>query len=828
MPPKGRKKSTNTAGSKRKVRSSLSSTRHENTIQPDGIFPLVLTSATQELFDCCADKDVTKKSPHKLLKKDDILQDIKTRAAESDFTPVKEIVLDYPEEEILLVFDADFTHGQNFYLVLAPEAKDILKPLDTTSDVFEAEVKKTPPPKQWISLGSEKEIEGPLKESRGKLRLKISLERELGLPVCFTDFTRADSELGCTSYQDSRFNIKILTRDCGIQAVPEEQTNSSQTTRNTQNNMDAQYNPREFSNEEKEKILQDESLKNILATQTPRTLHALQEEEIMNVFINYFKDLLPESAITWSEPVLVFSDNKFCGNKEISCLNWHPMIYGVIAIALIQKREKQSERTALLELEPALIIFWSFFDPYHPQLLLECPDEILAFEFCPSNPNIIAGGCVNGKVVLWDISAHVNYLQAAQPGTFDLNDNKVNRTPVVPYCVESENKSSHRAPITDLQWLPPTFQVNKMGLPLENKMKVSVQFVTCSPDRTLRFWDVRCKDLEPPETTYSIPGMFQHLTSSWKPFFTVSLPETETDGKYAPLNFCYEHQTCTTEKSTEKKWPDVLPDYSQLRIPSSTNLKPMEDVNTKVFLGTEKGEIVYTDWKMETKGSSRPNSAAPLLHFNTHHPFVNTMQRSPFFKDIILTTGGLNFAIWKEGVMKGPLVVSKKYEQECTAGCWSLSQPAVFFIGKEDGSVEEWDLLKKNSKPAQLIPHISKGKITCMKPWAVSAKKNFLAIADDLGIVAVFDMSKSQVETQSHEIESMKKYIDRHTEYVESDEVLTKKTKEVEELKKKMEPDKPAMLLTDNIDPHKEHNDFVQREERILRSLSSWPTAEEP
>lgn len=48
--------------------------------------------------------------------------------------------------------------------------------------------------------------------------------------------------------------------------------------------------------------------------------------------------------------------------------------------------------------------------------------------------------------------------------------------------------------------------------------------------------------------------------------------------------------------------------------------------------------------------SSYPG-AAPLLRFNTHHPFVNTMQRSPFFKDIILTTGGLNFAIWKEGVM---------------------------------------------------------------------------------------------------------------------------------------------------------------------------------
>lgn len=54
---------------------------------------MVLTSVTQELFGCRTDEDVTKEDPYKLLKKDDIIQDIKTRAAVSDFSPVKEIVL---------------------------------------------------------------------------------------------------------------------------------------------------------------------------------------------------------------------------------------------------------------------------------------------------------------------------------------------------------------------------------------------------------------------------------------------------------------------------------------------------------------------------------------------------------------------------------------------------------------------------------------------------------------------------------------------------------------------------------------------------------------
>lgn len=60
---------------------------------PDDIYPIVLTTATQELFECCVDEDVTEQSPYKLLNKDDIIQDIKTRAAVSDFHPVKQFVL---------------------------------------------------------------------------------------------------------------------------------------------------------------------------------------------------------------------------------------------------------------------------------------------------------------------------------------------------------------------------------------------------------------------------------------------------------------------------------------------------------------------------------------------------------------------------------------------------------------------------------------------------------------------------------------------------------------------------------------------------------------
>lgn len=54
------------------------------------------------------------------------------------------------------------------------------------------------------------------------------------------------------------------------------------------------------------------------------------------------------------------------------------------------------------------------------QLLLECPDDILAFEFCPSNPNILVGGCINGQVLILNL-LHMHLLSFLPYSSFFLN-----------------------------------------------------------------------------------------------------------------------------------------------------------------------------------------------------------------------------------------------------------------------------------------------------------------------------------------------------------------------------------------------------------------------
>lgn len=75
------------------------------------IFPLVFTTKTQEIFNCRVNEDVTEENCFTLIKKEDIIQDLKTRAAISDFHPVKKVVL------VCSLFHSHFktSHSQNIY-----------------------------------------------------------------------------------------------------------------------------------------------------------------------------------------------------------------------------------------------------------------------------------------------------------------------------------------------------------------------------------------------------------------------------------------------------------------------------------------------------------------------------------------------------------------------------------------------------------------------------------------------------------------------------------------------------------------------------------------
>ena len=120
-----------------------------------------------------------------------------------------------------------------------------------------------------------------------------------------------------------------------------------------------------------------------------------------------------------------FTDLVFSKDKRLTCIDWHPKIkgkmpgfrrhgpyflsiLGIIAVSCAQ-RVSLYDRIDLapkLLLSPSVILIWSFSDPIHPCLLLQAPTDVYSFQFCPSNPDIISAGCINGQIVLWDIAEY--------------------------------------------------------------------------------------------------------------------------------------------------------------------------------------------------------------------------------------------------------------------------------------------------------------------------------------------------------------------------------------------------------------------------------------
>ncbi|XP_054334101.1 dynein axonemal intermediate chain 3 isoform X1 [Pongo pygmaeus] len=844
MAPKQKKKSSRGKKSPKPVLAAsedMEPVNMESMGHPE-IYPLVLTTKTQEIFSCRIGEDVTDEQPYKLINKEDIFEDLRNRAAVSDFHPVKKIVQEYPGNELLLVYDRDFKYGLNFYLIGTEEGKEsYLNPPEVPEEQEEYKehipedvyIYKPPVSKPWVSLGSEKEIEEEsVTESTKQITYMISRKRsEFGAPIKFSDQNASsvkDAYIECTAYPDKNFTLKQLEKDVGMQVIPQIKDISTQTKWTYPKNATTQYYPREFSEEEKETLKQSKPLVDFLNNASISVEIALQQNEIMNTFIDDWKYLAEEEGTfgdktdTHLKEYQSFTDLHSPTEKMITCVSWHPTIYGLIAVSVAVRLsfEDRVHFSGKLLLQPSLILFWSFSDPIHPQLMLESPDDIFCFKFCPSDPNIIAGGCINGQIVMWDITAHADRIENIKAGggrskratlkpMFLLEPESNKEAMYIRHCAVSSIENGHKKVITDIHWLSDTFEINRMGSVFENRSGICCQLVTCSADCTICFWDIRPQKLLTPQTTekkkeesieipFDVPSTFLHLDLSWKPLTKVRLSKGETSLDHCPtkISLNEDHLLCKTQdkmlaQSKTEKAEEMNP-YHNLESGMANLLKPIDDFCTKFFVGTEEGEVIYTDWKMEKDPETgRLMSKKPVSHHTVHDGTVHTIQRSPFYNDIILTVGGWNVAIWKEGVMTGPLLQSCCAPKRYTSGHWSLTRPGVFYIGREDGYIDIWDLLEKTHEPAQ-SQNICITMITYIKPWIFSSKQQFIAIADYYGTLHILEIPWTLSRPSTNEMASVNHYFERevkHLEYVEQRKKIReqeKKEMELEMAKKKV------------------------------------------
>ncbi|KFW79327.1 WD repeat-containing protein 63, partial [Manacus vitellinus] len=741
------------------------------------IFPLVLTTKTQEIFNCRVDEDVTEENCFKIIKKEDIIQDL--GPLESAVNPRQSNTFLLPEIKCLLLFVGG---SQATSLLPSSHYKEIPHSnfCESSSEYFSL-------PRMFLQKHS---LLLTMEIHLFQIKFKISrVRRKFGAPIAFADKNAShetDSYVECTSYEDKTFSIKMLEKDVGVQIVPKVREASTQTKWTYPKNAATQYCPREFSEEEKAESLSSERLKEFLTSVHLRVEIALQQNEIMNAFFDDWKALAEDKSSSDGKPDVYlkahqsFTNLQYLKDRTISCVCWHPMASGIIAVSAREQLsyEEQIKLSKKSRLHRSVILFWSFSDPIHPQLILECLEDIYCFQFSPSDPNIVAGGCTNGQVVLWDISQYGEKLQIEKPVADEVVDSDSEATavaevatksstepPLVKYCAVSSREYSHKKPVTDIQWLPHHSEDN------QNRGENCLQLVTCSPDCSILFWDIPAiEHREKPSS--GVPDTSKHLDLSWKPLIKISLDEGDTNTEYGPIRIIlrelhYRYKTSGKAKSLSAvRAPAKESPYTEMSSSSSKNLEVLENISANFFVGNEDGVIVYSDWKMKIDtNSAKPVSQQQTQKYSLHTETINTLQRSPFFEDTFLSIGGQNFAIWKEGVTNGPILQSSCSAGRYTAGQWSLARPGVFFIGRDDGNLDIWDLLKKTHEPSH-FQNISKSVITFISPWTASPEQHFLAVSDNLGVLHVLEICQTLSHPSSNEHANVLDFFEREVKYL--------------------------------------------------------------
>ncbi|ORY28245.1 WD40 repeat-like protein [Rhizoclosmatium globosum] len=642
-----------------------------NPLPSEGILPLFLAGMTQDIFKIKGNEDVTREKPIKIIPKADLIADVMARRAVSDFQPYLDLIKNYPDDELLLYFDADFIYGQNFVLATTPAAVDaILRPPVIDAAVAEEQamaalgIKKKPVSKPWECLGSDKDM------SWSKcFRENIAAKAEFGKDCNFSDKeTLNDPVMECKSFKDPAMNTTNLE-----QCIPDVETIGFRQTG---------FDPSTF-------LYNTDEVIDFVKTIADKYHIPIRVLSLMFLFISATgeEDLHFEKGThAYLQEYQSFTDLQHSKDKSISCTDWHPTQKGIVAVSCVSRTtlDERIDAGFIVKSKQSLLLIWSFHDPIHPQLILEAPEDIYSFQFLPSDPNFIAGGCVNGQVVLWDISEHQDKLKAtrkrsgaddgaggggeseaaasgavAASATAGSNDEPV--IPIVKYIIASSIEFSHRGAITDLQWLPGNMHIAHNGDVSENSDGLNHQLVTCSADGQVCVWDTRSKKV------------LKELDLAWKPFLRVPLSAMDNTFDYGltkvTLKTLSDHlaEQPAKPKSQGKEGEEGAPKKDAKK---DTGIIPI----SKFFTATEEGDLLFSDWVAEK--SSEEKAASRVEHtYSMHFGPMSDLQRSPFFPDIILSSGGWSFHVWKERVNAGPLVSSPTSAGYIISGRWSPTRP---------------------------------------------------------------------------------------------------------------------------------------------------------
>lgn len=794
----------------------------ELTPPPEGCKPMFIQAKYYETYGLFSGESraLSDVVTYKLFNKVEIEAEIEKMGFMCDWHSFMKDVADYPGKEILVLSDVKQVYGDSWLACFTEEAKA------AQMETFEAAAKAEKDRLDAIAaeearLKAEEEaaanavfedkpmyarpyvsanVESTIEEVAA---LRIQLDRPLfgcnvGRPlhsfghVCSFGDRDADNEkyLEFRKQLNPDFDLERMLSDIGLQAGAQQGTQSTQTTWYRPVNKAVQYTTTSGIGKEQDEI-QARQMSAFLRASRPVLEEALQQNETVEIFGDAFTGVGDEESAVGSKgendlkELRTFNDIVYSKNMSLSAIDWHPKRRGMLAVAPTRNLSFDARIETSGQAYTAYILIWDFVDLIHPQLMLQSPHEILTFRFNKSAPHIVAAGCLNGQVLIWDIKDAMAVLSRQQhrssttrnleaqkqtDGNDEDEDSDKKLPPILPLAV-SHIDGTHKRMVAALHWLPPDSQINNRGQVMEEMWltDVSYQFITVSGDGQCLVWDTRYQEIAEGLHPHIAKVRAQHADKpgkdgtvpepKWNPLFRMQLKRLEGVGE---LSLCC---SCIGFGNKDESADGV-------------------DRRSQIFTSTEEGEIVFADWrppksadaggkkggeeggKDDDEGHEAPEYVQWMAQDHAR-PAV-ALERSPFFKDIVMSVGDWNFQLWKLD-HQAPIFTSPASTTYLTKGCWSPTRPGMLFMARADGLVDVWDLTDSSYRPSvQLLA--APTRITSMEflpPTTLAAKQQLLAVGDMVGNLHVFDVPRNLWRSSANEKNLMDVFLTREVSRVQ-------------------------------------------------------------
>jgi len=157
---------------------------------------------------------------------------------------------------------------------------------------------------------------------------------------------------------------------------------------------------------------------------------------------------------------------------------------------------------------------------------------------------------------------------------------------------------------------------------------------------------------------------------------------------------------------------------------------------------SDEGDLCKVDWSIKPIAGGDGEAKIPEFVIAQYDSEKNarpvlSLERSPFYPDILLTVHDFCFCIWKTSLddFKEPIFRSANtFGSHNTCGGFSPTRPGVIFISKTDG-VDVWDFYDESYKPSMPL-NIATSAITFFKFQLLQGPKDkkqsqFMAYGDE-------------------------------------------------------------------------------------------------